>query len=87
VPPNFPENPDANTAHDIWIVRIDGTNARRLTRAGPISIAPDWKSDEILFLHISEAERYAGLAVITADAADQNPVRLGSGPNIAKWIP
>ncbi len=87
VPPNFPENPDANTAHDIWRVRIDGTDATRLTRAGPISITPDWKGDEVLFLHISETERYAGLAVIRADAVDQSPTRLGSGPNIAKWIP
>jgi len=87
VPPNFLENPDANTAHDICRVRIDGTDARRLTRAGPISITPDWKGDEVLFLHISETERYAGLAVIRADARDQNPARLGSGPNIPKWIP
>ena len=87
VPPNFPENPDANTAHDIWTVRIDGTDARRLTRPGPISITPDWRGEEILFLHISESERYAGLAMVRADAADQSPERLRSGPNIAKWIP
>ena len=87
VPPNFPQNPDANTAHDIWRVRTDGTDARRLTRPGPISITPDWKGEEVLFLHISETEPYAGLAIIHAEDVDQNPVRLGSGPNIAKWIP
>ena len=28
VPPNFPENPAANTAHDIWRARVDGTGGR-----------------------------------------------------------
>ncbi|HEX6178294.1 MAG TPA: hypothetical protein VF057_08035 [Thermoanaerobaculia bacterium] len=87
VPPNFPNNPAANTAHDIWQIGIDGTGLRRLTRPGPISIAPDWKGNTILYLDISEADRYAGISLIRPDDIEQPPQRIAPGVNIAKWIP
>lgn len=87
VPPNFPQNPDANTAHDIWQMNIDGTGARRLTRPGPISIAPDWKGSSILYLDISEADRYAGISLVRPDETEQVQVRIKAGANIAKWLP
>lgn len=87
VPPNFPLNPDANTAHDIWQMNLDGSGARRLTRAGPISITPDWQGDSILYLDISEADRYAGISVIRPDESEQVQQRIKPAANIAKWIP
>jgi hypothetical protein len=85
VPPNFPQ--DANTAHDIWQMNLDGSGARRLTRPGPISITPDWKGSSILYLEISEADRYAGISLIRADETEQVQLRIKAGANIAKWIP
>lgn len=71
VPPNFPQNPGANTAHDIWQMNLDGSGATRLTRPGPISIAPDWKGDTILYLEISESDRYAGASLVHPDQTEQ----------------
>jgi hypothetical protein len=87
VPPNFPLNPDANTAHDIWQMNLDGSGARRLTRPGPISITPDWQGDSILYLEISEADRYAGVSVVRPDESEQVQRRIKPAANIAKWIP
>jgi Tol biopolymer transport system component len=87
VPPNFPDNPAANTAHDLWQTSLDGTELRRLTRPGPISIAPDWKNNTILYLDISERDRYAGVSLIDPAGTEQLPRRINSGANIAKWIP
>ena len=87
VPPNFPDNPAANTAHDIWQIGLDGIGLRRLTRPGPISITPDWKGNTIVYLDISEAERYAGLSLIEPGEIEQAQLRISPGVNIAKWIP
>lgn len=87
VPPNFPMNPDANTAHDIWQMNLDGSEATRLTRPGPISITPDWKNDSILYLDISENDRYAGISLVGHDASEQTQRRIKPAANIAKWIP
>jgi hypothetical protein len=87
VAPNFPENPAANTAHDIFEIGLDGAGLRRLTRPGPISIAPDWKGTTILYLDVSEADRYAGVSLIDEHAPEQAPRRIKPGMNIAKWIP
>jgi Tol biopolymer transport system component len=87
VPPNFPDNPDANTAHDLYRTRIDGSGLTRLTKPGHISITPDWRDDAILFLDISEKERYAGLSTVSPDKPDQVPQLLRDGANIGKWIP
>jgi Tol biopolymer transport system component len=87
VPPNFPQNPDANTAHDIWQMNLDGSEAVRLTRPGPISIAPDWKGDRILYLDISESDRYAGASLVRPAQTEQAPHRIREDANIAKWIP
>jgi Tol biopolymer transport system component len=87
VPPNFPENPLANTAHDIWQTRVDGSGAVRLTRPGPISIAPDWKGDSILYLDVSERDRYGGISLVQPHQPEQLQRRIQQGGNIAKWIP
>ena len=87
VPPNFPQNPAANTAHDIWQIAIDGSDLKRLTRPGPISITPDWKGDSILYLDISEASQYAGLSLIAPHVTEQLQRRVKHDVNIAKWIP
>lgn len=87
VPPNFPQIPGANTAHDIWQMNLDGTGLTRLTRPGPISIAPDWKGDTILYLEISESARYSGASLVHPDQIEQAPQRVKEDANIAKWIP
>jgi Tol biopolymer transport system component len=87
VPPNFPNNPAANTAHDIWQIAVDGSALRRLTRPGPISIAPDWKGNTILYLDVSEPDRYAGISLVRPGEIEQSPQRIAPGVNIAKWIP
>ena len=87
VPPNFPNNPDANTAHDIYRLNLSSGEMLRLTRPGHISIVPDWVGDKVLFLDISERERYAGLATVAPDKPDQAPHVIVTNMNIGKWIP
>lgn len=84
---NFPEDPAANTAHDLWVVNADGTRLRRLTKPGPISIVPDWRGHEILYLELTDREQppYLGLSLVRSDGTDHRRIRRGAG--IGKWIP
>ena len=85
VPPNFPHLPEANTAHDLYAVGVDGTGLSRLTDPGPISIVPDWRDDLIVYMEASEKQRFAGAALIAANGAQ--PRRIKPGANSPKWIP
>lgn len=87
VPPNFPDNPAANTAHDIYSVSMDGTGLARLTRPGPISIIPDWRDDSILYLELNDEGDYLGASMVSANGIEQAPRRIGLGANVPKWIP
>ena len=86
-PPNFPNNPAANTAHDIWIANREGSGLKRLTKPGPISMIPDWKGDAVVYTEISDKEQYSGASVVNARDGDQSPKRIKSGANSPKWIP
>jgi hypothetical protein len=88
VAPVFPNDPLANTAHDI--LRINIENPERIfvvTKPGSISIAPDWFQERILFLEINDKTKppFSGLATIKPDGTDYNLIREGA--NIGKWIP
>ena len=55
VPPVYPNDPNANTAHDIIKVNVnDATDVVVITQPGPISIVPDWRGNKILFLEITD---------------------------------
>lgn len=84
---NFPDDPKANTAHDLYVVGVDGRGLRRLTRPGPISIVPDWRGARVVFLELTdrEAPPYLGLAVIGVDGTGKR--RIKAGASIGKWIP
>ena len=86
--PNFPNNPLANTAHDIIKVNLaDITDITLLTQPGPISIIPDWKGNKILFLEITDKTNppHAGIALINPDGSGYKMIK--NGANIGKWIP
>lgn len=85
VTPNFAENADANTAHDLWIVNMDGSNLTRLTQIGPISIVPDWKDDIVVYFEASEKDNYIGASVINIDGSGHKRIKMGAG--LPKWIP
>ena len=87
VPPNFPEHAAANTAHDLWTVRLDGTGLMRLTKPGPISILPDWVGDLVVYMELNDAEDYLGVSLVAASQPDQPPRRIIRGAQGAKWIP
>jgi Tol biopolymer transport system component len=83
---NFPSDPNANTAHDLYRVRLDGSRLTRLTEPGPICIIPDWMDDRILFLLMTDRENppFHGIAVMNSDGT--NLRRIKRDANIAKWI-
>jgi Tol biopolymer transport system component len=84
---NFRSVPAANTAHDLYRVRLDGSGLRRITEPGPISVIPDWVNDQVLFLLLTdrEAPPFRGIAVMYSDGSGLR--RINSQANIAKWIP
>jgi hypothetical protein len=84
---NFAKDPNANTAHDLYRIRLDGTDLRRITQPGPISVIPDWVGDRVLFLLLTDRESppYNGIAVMNSDGTGLR--RINSRANIAKWIP
>jgi Tol biopolymer transport system component len=83
---NFRDKPDANTAHDLYSINIDGTGLTRITRPGPISIAPDWRDDFILYFEATDRENppYVGIALIRPDGTGHR--RLKENTNLPKWI-
>ncbi|MEO5742289.1 MAG: hypothetical protein ABIS29_17010 [Vicinamibacterales bacterium] len=84
---NFRSDPNANTAHDLYRARLDGSRMTRLTQPGPISIIPDWVGNQILFLMLNDQVRppFMGIAVMNSDGTGLR--RINSRANIAKWIP
>ena len=84
---NFRSVPAANTAHDLYRVRLDGSRLWRVTEPGPISVIPDWVNDRVLFLLLTdrEAPPFRGIAVMYSDGSGLR--RINSQANIAKWIP
>ncbi len=84
---NFPNNPLANTAHDLYVINLEGTGLRRVTRPGPISVLPNWKDNLILYTEINEAAQYAGISIVSDQGNDQLPQRMRSGPWAPNWIP
>lgn len=87
VPPNFPDIPAANTAHDLYSVALDGSALTRLTAPGPIAIVPHWQGSEIVYLELSDSDDYLGISVISPLATDQSGRRIRQGGGIARWIP
>lgn len=86
--PNFPDNPLANTAHDIVKVKLaDFYDVTVITEPGPISIIPDWKGNKILYLKITDKTNppHAGIALINQDGSEYELIK--NGANIGKWIP
>ncbi len=84
---NFQSDPNANTAHDLYRIRLDGSRLTRITQPGPICVVPDWKNDQIVFLLLTDQERppFMGTAVINSDGTGLR--RINPRANIAKWIP
>lgn len=87
VPPNFPDIPEANTAHDLWMIGLDGKGLKRITRPGPISIIPNWQMPGDLIVYTDLSVAYRGISVINADETEQPPKRIKDGASSAKWIP
>lgn len=87
VAPVFPDNPLANTAHDIIKLNLNTSELEVVTDPGPISIAPDWANDKILFLEITDKTNppHAGIATINIDGTGYELIK--NGTNIGKWIP
>jgi Tol biopolymer transport system component len=84
---NFRSDPNANTAHDLWVINIDGSGLTRLTPPGPISIVPSWKRGKILYLELTDqgGSIYRGVSVMNSDGSGRK--RICEGANIARWIP
>ena len=84
---NFPDDPNANIAHDIYSIRLDGTGLKRMTAPGPISIIPDWQDSKLLYLLLTDRESppFFGIVVMASDGSWSK--RIKGDANIAKWIP
>jgi len=83
---NFKNDPNADTAHDLWVIGTDGTGMRRITQPGPISVIPDWVDSKILFLELTDRGGvYRGVSLVNPDGTGYR--RLRDDVNIAKWIP
>lgn len=84
---NFRNDPNADTAHDLISVAVDGSDEKRLTEPGPISIIPDWVGNKILYLELTDQESPAFHGIVVMDSDGRNGRRIKSDANIAKWIP
>lgn len=82
---NFPNDPNANTAQDIYKVRMDGSELTRLSSPGPIAILPDWKGTEILHMQMSDLTTppWGGMVVRDPSGAE---LRRITEVNMPKWI-
>lgn len=87
VPPNFCQYPWACTAHDIYVMDLRTKAVRRVTKPGPISIAPNWKGSRLLYSEMNERRNYLGAAIVDGRGTDQEPVRIRHDASGPKWIP
>lgn len=93
VAPNFPDQPGANTAHDIYRMEIVSGRLQRLTAPGAISIVPDWMGERVLYQEINDHvtfdghQFYIGASLIGDQAENQVPVRIQLGAGSPRWIP
>ena len=87
VEPNFKDNPDANTAHDLFAAELATGKERRLTEPGPISIAPSIRGDEVVYHYGSDTFRYAGAAIVKLSGTDQKPRLIKPGATFTRWFP
>ena len=83
---NFPNS--VNTAHDLWRMRLDGSEPTRITAPGPISIIPDWVGTKIVYLLLEDnpdpTPDFFGAVMMNADGS--NPVRINNDANIPKFF-
>ncbi len=84
---NFPKDPNADTAHDLISVAVDGSDEKRLTAPGPISVIPDWVGNKVLYLLLTDRESPPFYGIVVMDSDGGNARRVKSDANIAKWIP
>ncbi len=83
---NFPSDPNANTAEDLYTINIDGTGLTRVTQPGPISIIPDWKNNWIVYMELADqTPPYLGISLIRPDGTGHTRIRAGA--NTARFIP
>lgn len=87
VAPNFCQYPWACTAHDIHVLNMKTGKLTRVTRPGPISIAPNWRGRRIVYTELNENRNYLGAAIVRADRRDQVPLRIHHDASAPKWIP
>jgi len=78
--------PDADTAHDLYSINMDGTDMVRLTPPGPISIIPNVKGEKIVYMEMNERAEYMGAAIFDLNQSS-SPKRIGFGAQMPKWIP
>jgi hypothetical protein len=75
-----------NTAHDLWVCNLDGSNPTRITEPGAIRIIPNWQAEWIVFTEISDqGEEFIGSAIVREDGTGYR--RLVKGGKMPKWIP
>ncbi len=81
---NYPRS--YKTAHDLWVINVDGTGLRRITPEGGLRIVPDWIDDRVLFTDWTEADKVEGAALTSPSGG--TPKRIGpAGVRLPKWIP
>ncbi|MGK0171953.1 MAG: hypothetical protein ACI9W2_003687 [Gammaproteobacteria bacterium] len=84
---NFKNDANANTAHNIMSIAVDGSDLKRLSKPGPISVIPDWKGSKILHLLMTDRESPPFFGIVVMDQSGSNLRRVKKDANIAKWIP
>ena len=87
VPPNFCQYPWACTAHDIHVLDTVTNKLIRVTRPGPISIAPNWRGNWIVYTELNDRLEYLGAGIVSGDRRDQTPRRIHHDASAPKWIP
>lgn len=83
---NFPNDPQINTAQDIYRVKLNGTGLLRITAPGPISILPDWKGTKVIHMRMSDQTTppWSGMIIMNPDGGA--PMQIND-VNMPKFIP
>lgn len=72
------DSPDDQIASEVYVMRSDGTEPRRVTNTGTATGSPSWSPDGLRLAYASEVSGRARISIIDVDGSDEQEITEGT---------